>query len=110
MEGGEGPAREFPAFAQPHIDPTPVTPRILLLLGYRVEEERGSAGKEANTAEGRWWWVVYRRIHSTRERTAKRIRGTRGSGWSSAKSRVLLSMQFLKEESCVVVSRDVNVT
>lgn len=23
-EGGEGPAREFPAFAQPHIDPTPV--------------------------------------------------------------------------------------
>lgn len=24
VEGGEGPAREFPAFAQPHIDPTPV--------------------------------------------------------------------------------------
>lgn len=62
-----------------------------------VEEERGSAGKEANTTEGRWW-VVYRRIHSTRERTAKRIRGTRGSGWSSAKSRVLLSVQFLKGE------------
>lgn len=28
-EGGEGPAREFPAFAQPHIDPTPANSLVL---------------------------------------------------------------------------------
>lgn len=45
VEGGEGPAREFPAFAQPHIDPTPVTPRILLLrLGVDEEGWWGQTG------------------------------------------------------------------
>lgn len=49
VEGGEGPAREFPAFAQPHIDPTPAN---CLVLGGR-QKALGEGGDGRGSGETR---------------------------------------------------------
>lgn len=64
-EGGEGPAREFPVFAQPHIDPTPANSLVL-------QREVGRWGQRGYGPAG--WFVGSVQRRTGRARVSERAR------------------------------------